>query len=212
MIARPVPASPKNPWIVSLPGQIAHAFTGAVANIAEHEKIAECRAGKTCKVGRFTGPQTFDEAAGGSCSRVRSVTRLLHTVGKRRINGDTAVDREVKEALRQIGIAFGKCRTDFTFGDVAVEYPIKRLITDLYRIGRRGQTGVGAQPAARKDKCSRGKQNCSGNCYGRMTEKTAELRPRHNEAMRVICGFLTTGHRVSGNAGNRSGRPLWCCP
>ncbi len=118
----------ENPRIVFLAGEIMRALARGVADVAEHEEIAERGAGEAREIGRLAGPQAVHEASGGIGRRGVLHARVIDRVGERRIDWHGAVGRERDKALRQIDIVSGERRADFAFGNVAIERPVERLI------------------------------------------------------------------------------------
>ena len=107
----------ENPWIGRLAGQVARALARGVADIAEHEEIADRRAGKACTIDRLAGPKPLHKSSRRAGNRARFHLRLLDLIGQRRIDGDAAIGSKLDKALRQVIVARGKRRADFALRD-----------------------------------------------------------------------------------------------
>ena len=97
--------------------QIAGALARGIADVAEHKQIADRGAGQAGDVGRFAGPQAVGEPPGGLRDRSGFRLRLFHPVGEMRVDGDTALGRQLKKALRQIDVACRERGIDLALGN-----------------------------------------------------------------------------------------------
>jgi hypothetical protein len=111
----------ENQFIRGLAGGEPRSLAQRVANVAEHDQIADCSARQPRHVGRLAGDQTLREAAdrmpGASRRRLRGLDPP----------GETGVDRHVpiacqgEEARREVGIAGSERGLHLAPGDGCVE-------------------------------------------------------------------------------------------
>ena len=105
-----------------LPLREPAAFAHRVADIAEHEQVAERGAGEADEIVRLTRDQAARESCRPWRPRVFSALTASSTFcDELRIDRDLPVEREVDEALREFGILRRQRRLDFARRDRGVE-------------------------------------------------------------------------------------------
>ena len=123
------------------------ALAQRVADIAEHEEIAERRSCQPDKVVGLAGDQAARKAPGIVRHRIGVIVRRLDLVGERRIEHHAAVLRQLGEALRQIGVIGRKRLLNLGSGNRRIELLRQRAVGKLHRIALRNELPLRIEPA-----------------------------------------------------------------
>ena len=170
----------ENPRIVVLAHEIVRALARGIADIAEHNEIAERGPGEACQVGGFAGPQSVDKSACGVADGRLLHAGVLHLGRQGRIDGDAAIRRERDKALRKADIARGQCSADFALRHIPIEAAVERLIADPNRIVGCSETVSRGNAFANKRKRDQGKENGADERKGRMPCQPKESPLAHH--------------------------------
>ena len=98
------------------------------------------------------------KASRGLRDRSGFCARLFHPISEVRIDGHTALGRQIEKALREIEVASGERSVNLTLGDALREDAVERPIADLDRV-----VGGGKKPGLvdgdGTDCCGRASEN-----------------------------------------------------
>ncbi len=128
VIARPTPASPRISSSACSPEAKPRAFAHRVADVAEHEQVAERGAGQPDEIVRLAGDEALGEVAG--CARGWRPARigLLDLGDQRRIDRHLLVARKIEEAVGEIDVVGRERGLDFARGDIGIRTSGERVI------------------------------------------------------------------------------------
>jgi hypothetical protein len=107
--------------VVGLAADVATSFAHSVANVADHEQIAERGSGKLGRILRFASNQSAGKARGGGSGRIGLIDSRLYALLQVNWQRYAAIVRQFDEALGEFRIVTIERRADLTDRNSAVK-------------------------------------------------------------------------------------------
>ena len=133
---------PEDQLVGLLTGREPRTFAHGVADIADHEQIADRGAGKADEIVRFTGHEPFGEILYVAAGAVGLRNGGLDLRGKRRLDRNLLLAGKFQEAVGEVGILGGERSVDLAGGNLRIEVARHGMIGKRDRIVLRGDQRV----------------------------------------------------------------------
>src|SRR5204863_6538929 len=137
---------PQNKLVDVLSARAIDAFAHRIADVAEHEQVADRGTGKARNVLGLSGHEPIGKALGDLLAGLRRLNRRVDLTDKRGVDRNTALARQLDKALGKLDVAGGERRLDLAPRDRRREAAIKADVGKLYRIILRGEQSGGLPP------------------------------------------------------------------